>query len=237
MTILSNIIAPTNILSETNTATVSNKIISGSNNTLSNLDASTLTTGTVPFARLPTLNEWTYAGQFTGSYYTFSDDMFDCITNGISSYLSAYNSVKVVIDIDKTSASDYAILPRLSFLNNTTSVSAKAFLEQGVPTTSAGYYVYRRTYNSSLLILSNYTPYNRVSAEIYFLGRTDRTFSASTPKEQTGYSRLIGNQFNSNYGPIACLATFQPLNTAFDDIKLTRSSSALVNIVIEVYVK
>lgn len=239
MTILSNIIAPTNILSETNTATVSNKTISGSSNTLSNLDASTLTTGTVPFARLPAINEWTYVGQFSDSYYSLSDDMFDCITGGIASYLSAYSAVKVTVDIQFTSTTtNTAIFPIIYYYDNTgSSRSGKAFLEYGVPTTTAGYYVQRRTYNSTSVILSQYTPYQRVSVEIYFLGRTDRTFINNYYKHQMGYARLIGNQYNSSYGPITCQTTFQPVSTTFYDFKLTRTSTAAVETVIEVYVK
>ena len=53
-TLLSAIITPSNVLTATNTQTVTNKTISGASNTLSNLNASNLASGTVPTARLAT---------------------------------------------------------------------------------------------------------------------------------------------------------------------------------------
>lgn len=53
-TLLSAIVVPSNVLTATNTQTVTNKTISGASNTLSNLNASNLASGTVPTARLAT---------------------------------------------------------------------------------------------------------------------------------------------------------------------------------------
>lgn len=53
-TLLSSIVVPSNVLTATNTQTVTNKTISGASNTLSNLNASNLASGTVPTARLAT---------------------------------------------------------------------------------------------------------------------------------------------------------------------------------------
>ena len=47
---LSDIITPSNILTASNTATVTNKTISGANNTLSNIDLASQITGTLPVA-------------------------------------------------------------------------------------------------------------------------------------------------------------------------------------------
>lgn len=52
MTTLSDIIPPSALLTVDNTKTVTNKIISGASNTISNLDASNLSSGTVATARL-----------------------------------------------------------------------------------------------------------------------------------------------------------------------------------------
>jgi hypothetical protein len=51
-TALSAIITPSNVLTATNTQTVTNKTISGASNTINNLDASNLASGTVSTARL-----------------------------------------------------------------------------------------------------------------------------------------------------------------------------------------
>jgi hypothetical protein len=51
-TALSAIITPSNVLTATNTQTVTNKTISGASNTLNNLNASNLASGTVSTARL-----------------------------------------------------------------------------------------------------------------------------------------------------------------------------------------
>lgn len=101
MTILSNIIAPTNILSETNTATVSNKTISGSSNTLSNLDAANLTSGTVPTARLGSGtangatflrgdNTWASAGGGWDNVVSLSSGTFSSATLKLNTYSEYY---------------------------------------------------------------------------------------------------------------------------------------------------
>lgn len=50
MTTLSGIITPSNVLTASNTATLTNKTINGSNNTLTNIDLTSAITGTLPVA-------------------------------------------------------------------------------------------------------------------------------------------------------------------------------------------
>lgn len=50
MTVLSNIITPTNVLTESSTNTLTNKTINGSNNTVTNISLTTGVTGTLPAA-------------------------------------------------------------------------------------------------------------------------------------------------------------------------------------------
>jgi hypothetical protein len=50
MAVLSNIITPTNVLTAANTVTLTNKTISGANNTITNVSLTTGVTGTLPIA-------------------------------------------------------------------------------------------------------------------------------------------------------------------------------------------
>jgi hypothetical protein len=50
MTLLSNIITPTNVLTANSTNTVTNKTISGASNTITNISLTTSVTGTLPIA-------------------------------------------------------------------------------------------------------------------------------------------------------------------------------------------
>jgi hypothetical protein len=50
MALLSNIVIPSNVLTDTNTQTVTNKTINGSNNTVTNISLTTGVTGTLPAA-------------------------------------------------------------------------------------------------------------------------------------------------------------------------------------------
>jgi hypothetical protein len=50
MAVLSNIITPTNVLTASNTVTLTNKTISGASNTVTNISLTTGVTGTLPAA-------------------------------------------------------------------------------------------------------------------------------------------------------------------------------------------
>jgi hypothetical protein len=265
MTILSNIIAPTNILSETNTATVSNKTISGSSNTLSNLDAANLSSGTVPTTRLGsgTANsttflrgdntwaavaagggEWTYIDQYTGAYSNTSQNLLSHITGGLISHLNAHSSVKLSIKLENNQqASNQAINPRLYYYRNGGAENGKSFLQYGVPTTSTGYYVGRESYNNTFTILNKYVAYNLAFIELYFFGEYLTTFANSESPNQLGYAYIAGNQTNTNYGPITQETTFQPSSGTFSttgnftDFQLRNGTNAVLRSTVEVYVK
>jgi len=76
MTVLSAIITPTNVLTASNTQTLTNKSISGSTNTLTNIPLATAVTGTLPVANGGTnLSSTPTNGQLpigNGTNYTLS---------------------------------------------------------------------------------------------------------------------------------------------------------------------
>lgn len=73
MTVLSNIITPTNVLTASSTATLTNKTINGSNNTITNVSLTTGVTGILPVANGGTNNAFfTVSGPASSAKtYTF----------------------------------------------------------------------------------------------------------------------------------------------------------------------
>lgn len=110
MATLSSIITPSNLLTDSNTATVTNKTINGSNNTLTNISLSTGVTGTLPIANGGT---GTTSTQFVNLTTNVTGDLpFSNLAQGSAlSVLGVVgNSVADVASI--VASSDYQVLRR-----------------------------------------------------------------------------------------------------------------------------
>ena len=269
MTQLSDILLPSSIITTDNTKILTNKSISGADNTLTNvdgssiingtnissLDASNISTGTVPAARLGSGtadattylrgdntwqvvsggggSEWNYEGQFMNSHTTGgSADLLGHMTTSLSSYLSTYSSVKLNITLQSLYDAYAPIYPVLYYYKNNSSAYGKSFLELTYPTTGTGYYVRQQVYNSNFTYFYIYSMYNYVTIEVIFLGRHNTAFTDTPSAFQQCVANIVGNQTNINYGPIRLQSRFSPqtlnyvnFGNSFDDFRLLSQAS------------
>lgn len=222
MTILSNIIAPTNILSETNTATVSNKTISGSSNTLSNLDAANLASGTVPTARLGSGtadattflrgdNTWAVAGggafTFLGSYRIQTAGRGDVFTTSplssaiTTSWFSTYSELKFRITAKTVGSLNQIYL--LAQLQNSSSIviSMDYFVTRNILSTSTTtLQPFPRFNQTSGILLYDYAMYDLVHVDFRITSGDSNVSLASTASVHQQWSAEIWGNQQTTYG-------------------------------------